>query len=159
AYTWKINGGAIGAMISSGPSKATTERSATFNFSGSGATGFQCSLDGADFAPCTSPQNYSGLSRGDHTFRVRALNGDTVGVIASYSWTINNTAPIATNQSLTTLQATAITITLSASDDDPLTYAVVDQPTGGKIAGTPPLLIYTPDADFSGTDNLTFVAN
>jgi hypothetical protein len=53
-------------------------------------------------------------------------------------------------------------ITLSASDiddGDVLNYRVVDAPTGGVLSGSGENLTYTPDADFSGNDSFTFVAN
>ncbi|MBX3010129.1 MAG: hypothetical protein KF832_01435 [Caldilineaceae bacterium] len=158
-FSWTVAASAVDVTITSGPSNPTTARSASFTFSGSGATGFACSLDNAAFVACTSPQNYSELSRGDHSFQVRALNGDTVGSVARYLWTINNMSPIAANQTLTTTQATALAITLLAADDDPMTYKLVEPPAHGVLLGTPPALIYTPDSGFVGTDQFTFVAN
>ena len=37
------------------------------------ATSFECSLDGATFAACTSPQTYTDLTRTRHSFAVRAV--------------------------------------------------------------------------------------
>lgn len=51
---------------------------------------FGCSLDGADYTPCTSPRQYAALSRGTHTFRVRATDaaGNVDATPALWSWTI-----------------------------------------------------------------------
>jgi hypothetical protein len=49
----------------------------TFTFTGtdnSGVAGFECSLDGATFAACSSPTTYTSAGRGSHTFRVRAVD-------------------------------------------------------------------------------------
>ena len=67
--------------IDSGPSGPTNDASPSFGFSSDdpGAS-FECRLDSnqeADFQPCSSPQAYSSLTDGLHTFEVRAT--DTVG--------------------------------------------------------------------------------
>ena len=62
--------------ITSGPSGTTTNRTATFAFSSSEAGGtFQCRLDSANFASCSSPRIYLLLSFASHTFQVRAIDG------------------------------------------------------------------------------------
>jgi hypothetical protein len=46
-----------------------------FSFTGTeGTSGFECSLDGSAYVACTSPNTYSGMAEGSHTFRVRAVN-------------------------------------------------------------------------------------
>jgi hypothetical protein len=71
--------------------------SASFSFTGSGGTGgivgFECSLDGAVFTTCTSPQNYTGLADGSHTFQVRAVDGggNRDATPASYTWAVQST--------------------------------------------------------------------
>src|SRR5206468_9489851 len=52
---------------------------------------FQCALDGGGFAPCASPQTYSALAGGNHTFQVRATDpaGNTDPTPASFTWTVD----------------------------------------------------------------------
>jgi hypothetical protein len=90
--------------ITSGPPSGTTQTTATIVFSGSddttpaGSLTFQCSLDSATYASCTSPKSYTGLIPGSHNVRVRAKDaaGNTDPSAASYTWTIaapDTTAP------------------------------------------------------------------
>jgi hypothetical protein len=69
-----------------------------------------------------------------------------------------NQAPTANDQTITTPEDTAVTITLTGSDpeNDPLTYIIVTNPAPGTLSGTPPNLVYTPQANFNGSDNFTF---
>jgi hypothetical protein len=64
--------------IDAGPEGDIAETSPSFTFSANeaGAT-FECSVDGAAFAPCTSPTEIGPLGAGTHTFDVRAK--DTFG--------------------------------------------------------------------------------
>ena len=61
--------------IDSGPSGPTNDATPTFGFSSDdpGAS-FECRLDGGAFAACSSPQPYSSLTDGPHTFEVRATD-------------------------------------------------------------------------------------
>ena len=76
-----------------------TDAGASFAFTGSdggsGVAGFQCSLDNGAFSACISPAAYSGLSNGDHTFAVRAIDaaGNVDPSPASLSWTVDAVAP------------------------------------------------------------------
>ena len=63
------------AVARAAPS-TTANPSFTFTSADPGAS-FACSLDGAGVAPCSSPQAYSGVSDGAHTFRVEAVDAAT----------------------------------------------------------------------------------
>lgn len=85
-------------LIDSGPPASTTSTSATFTFHSTkiGST-FACRLDSGSFTPCTSAQNYSGLTIGSHTFSVQATDtaGNTDMMPATYTWLISGSAPFA----------------------------------------------------------------
>ena len=72
-----------------------------------------------------------------------------------------NDAPIVNDSAVTTDEDSALNIILSANDidGDSLTYQVVVQPTQGALAGTAPNLVYTPNADFNGSDSFSYQAN
>jgi MYXO-CTERM domain-containing protein len=95
-HSWRIDVTAPDTSITAAPANPTHQATATFAFSATEAgVSFECSLDGAAFAACTSPATYPGLSEGPHTFQVRAR--DAVGYEdlspASHAWSIDLTAP------------------------------------------------------------------
>jgi hypothetical protein len=96
-FTWTIDTAVATVTITSYPADPTTATGATFAFTADreGAT-FECSLDGVAFSACSSPQTYTGLTDGGHTFAVRATVGGTIGSAATYSWTVDTAPPEAT---------------------------------------------------------------
>lgn len=84
-------------IIESAPSGTVSAGSARFTFSSEPGATFHCKLDDApSFTDCGSPQKYTGLGNGDHTFQVRADDTlENTGDIASHTWTI---APETTSQ-------------------------------------------------------------
>ena len=93
--SWMIDLTPPQTTIDGGPQPLTNQTSASFSFSSEAGTTFQCSVDDGDFVACTSPQPYSGMLEGTHTFRVRAT--DAVGNIdpspAERVWTVDTTPP------------------------------------------------------------------
>ena len=77
-------------FIDSGPSGSVTDTSATFSFSATEPSTFQCRLDGAAFAPCTSPMSYTNLTATSHAFQVAATDGsfNVDASPAARSWTV-----------------------------------------------------------------------
>jgi predicted extracellular nuclease len=82
-------------------------------------------------------------------------------VIVGLDLDLDNVAPVADDQEISTDEDTAVAVELTASDGDSasVTYSVVDQPANGTLSGTAPNLTYTPDSNFTGTDSFTFKAN
>ena len=74
---------------------------------------------------------------------------------------VDTNPPIAYEQVLGTPMNTALSITLSASDsdEDPLTYAIVDGPTHGVLNGSPPAVTYVPGDACVGFDSFSFQAD
>ena len=100
AYMWTIDTVAPATTVSLGPADPSNGESARFEFSASeeDAT-FECRLDGAAFAPCSSPKTYPGpLPAGVHTFAVPATDraGNPEETPAQYRWTVDTDAPEAT---------------------------------------------------------------
>ena len=90
-YTWMLDLDAPETFIN-GPSGTTTSTTETITFSAdeAGAT-FECSLDTGAYVACTSPRQLTGLTAGQHEFRVRAIDaaGNPDPTFASAVWTAN----------------------------------------------------------------------
>ena len=132
---------------SSEPPNPTSRTSASFSFSTSDSVAsVACSLDLADFVPCTTTttQTYSGLAYGTHTFTVQATDPAGNTETDSYTWTIavaptNQARPVVSGQPVVGQTLTGTTGTWSGTQ--PITYAYQWQDcnsTGGSctpIAG------------------------
>ena len=78
--------------ITKGPKKKTRKKRATFEIAGTDAravAGFECLLDGAAFAPCSSPLEVK-VKKGKHTFSVRATDdaGNVDPTPATLRWKV-----------------------------------------------------------------------
>lgn len=95
-YQWEIDSSAPPApVINSGPPANTKLTVADFSFSGTEAA-LECSLDGSAFVACTSPRHVFVPDDGNHRFEVRQKTiAGTPGTSAIYSWTVDNTKPLA----------------------------------------------------------------
>jgi len=82
--------------ITSGPTGTTTDSTPTFTFiSTEAGSTFECRVDTAAFAPCSSPHTTAALGNGAHTFQVRATDqaGNTDQSPASQPFTVAVSAP------------------------------------------------------------------
>ena len=95
-----------------------------------------------------------------------ALKAKNTAIETAISTFINTTfntnhAPVANAKTVTVAKNSTVNITLTGSDFEGsvLTYSVVSGPTHGTLSGTGSSLIYTPTANFTGTDSFTFKVN
>jgi len=72
-----------------------------------------------------------------------------------------NDPPTADDQSVTTLKDTPIAITLNGHDvdGDPLSVAIVSDPSHGMLSGTGSERTYTPEIGYTGPDTFTFMVS
>jgi probable HAF family extracellular repeat protein len=124
--------------ITSQPPTQTNSKTASFSFTSdeTGAT-FECSNDNQTWATCTSPYNYSStpLQDGSHNFYVRAKDaaGNVDKTPASYSWTVDATAPVAKAPAQTfPTTSTLGTSTTGNSVPVKLTWPAATDNTGGS---------------------------
>ncbi len=96
--SFTVSTGGPQTTIDSGPEGAIGVTSATFKYSADEPATFQCRLDAAPFLLCPAGEkSFVGLSEGEHTFEVRAVN--TAAVVdptpARRSFVVDTTAPSA----------------------------------------------------------------
>jgi hypothetical protein len=101
------------------PAAVTQSTSALFTFGSNEAeVTFECSLDGAAFAECLSPHNVGPLADGEHTLRVRTVDGSSQldPTPAAHTWRIDTTAPdtAISDQPSSTTQSTSASFSFSA---------------------------------------------
>ena len=121
-------------IITSGPNGLTNSANASFAFNSTESGGsLQCSLDGAAFTTCTSPQAYPGLAQGAHTFAVKATDaaGNTDATPATRGWTVDTIAPNTTIDNTPPARvAGAISFTFSATETNSTFQCRLDTPAG-----------------------------
>jgi len=71
-----------------------------------------------------------------------------------------NSEPVVTDISIELEEDLDINLILNATDpdEDELSYELIENPSHGSITGETPNLVYTPDENYFGSDQLTFVA-
>ena len=137
-YTWTIDTTGPTAAITQKPSDPTNSRAASFTFSATEPGSFQCKLDGAAFASCASPQLFSDLADGRHTFVVRAADAlANVGPEATYAWTIETRPPVVTVTSGPAGLSKGSTTSLSFSADEPASFRCSLDDRGFDVCSSP----------------------
>jgi hypothetical protein len=155
--SWTIDATAPDTIIDSAPSGtvSATSASITFHSTEIGST-FECSLDGAAAASCTSPASYTGLSDGSHTFSVTATDaaGNTDATPATTSWTVDTTAPdtIIDSAPSGTVSATDASITFHSTEAGSTFACSLD---GAAVAPCASPASYTGLADGAHTFSVT----
>ncbi|MBW3516989.1 MULTISPECIES: Ig-like domain-containing protein [unclassified Shewanella] len=99
---------------------------------------------------------------GSHAVTLRVTDTDGLTAEQSFSITVTNVndAPVATSASVTLEEDSSVMITLTGedADSDPLTYEVVSQPESGTLEQHGTVWLYTPEKDFNGADQISFIA-
>ena len=167
SWDWTVDVTAPTTSITAAPPTRTSQRSATFAFTSDDAGGGsvarqECSLDDAAYATCTSPQTFTGLGLGEHTFAVRAV--DTAGNVedaVTRSWSVLDF--FVEDDAARTSEDKPVTIDVSGHIVAPEGTVVSLHPersaAGGTVVAYGDRLRYTPPADFHGTDTFTYTAS
>ena len=112
--------GASEFWITDGPDGETASTSATFVFEAPGASSYGCSLDGAEPAACTSPQQYADLAEGWHSFELGPFDdrGAPFAEVEIYEWYVDLTPPETTITSApATVSGPSATFAFAADED------------------------------------------
>lgn len=130
-FAWTVDTSTPDTQLLSGPTGPQPTMTAQFTFlsgdAGPGAT-FECKVDAATFAACTSPYTASALAEGPHTFsvRVRDAVGNYDPTPATRTWTVDLTPPdtqiVAGPQGVTTSASASFTF---ASNEMGVTYQCI----------------------------------
>ncbi len=104
--------------------------------------------------------NFNGTD--SFTYRVTDGSGATSVATASITVTAVNDAPVAANSSAAGVEDNAVggTVTGTDTEGSSLTFAVATGPANGSVVlNANGSYVYTPVANFNGTDSFTFTAN
>jgi len=143
SVSWTVDLAPPSTTLDATPSSAATSNDTrNFTFSADKPSTFECSLDGAAWTSCTSPQQLV-VSEGVHTFKVQATaNGITEPSPATHTWTYDVTAPNPPIVSGSTLVYSAGSVTFrgtAAQAEDVDVYLTCTTPTtcGSHVPGVP----------------------
>ncbi len=131
-YTWEIDITPPTTTIGLKPNNPTNQTGANFTFSSSeqATSTFKCRLDNAPagFTNCSSPQPYTGLAQGTHTFEVQATDdADNTGPAASWTWVVDTTPP--------TVEITGGPTGTVPTDDASFPFTAADNPSPNSGTG------------------------
>ena len=109
----------------------------------------------------TIDRNASQINGGVYNITITASDGNGGTVSRTFTGTITNPAPTATNDAATTNEDTVVAIPVLANDTDPdgdpLTVTTATALNGTVSIGPGGVLTYTPNANFNGEDTISYV--
>ncbi len=104
----------------------------------------------------TPDANYHGHD--EFSYQVSDGSLDSIPGLVTLEITPVNDAPAGASFTVSLDEDTSAGFALTGSDvdGDTVAFAIVDGPQHGGLSGTAPSLVYTPSANFNGTDTLTY---
>jgi hypothetical protein len=179
SFTFKANNGGdsniatVSITVTAPPPPVASSQSVTVNYqtakavtlsaTGLGTITYAVTIQPAHGTLSGSASNLtytpaSGYSGAD-SFSFTASNPGGASAAAAVSLTVLPLPPVAQTQSVSDAYNGALPITLVATGNGTLTYAVASPPTHGTVAISGAVATYTPTANFAGSDSFTFTAS
>jgi hypothetical protein len=98
---WRVPLQALGRPVTqlrSGPAPWSSATSATLSYASRDGAWFECRMGADPWTPCpgttSGEMTYDDIPEGSHRFEVRAVDGETRGLPARHSFTIDRSAPV-----------------------------------------------------------------
>ena len=108
----------------------------------------------------TVDRSASQVNGGVYSVSVTASDGKGGTVTTTFTWTVTNLGPTATDDVATTNEDTPVTVSVFANDSDPdgdpLIVTAATAPNGTVVINANGTITYTPKANFNGTDIITY---
>jgi large repetitive protein len=108
----------------------------------------------------TIDRSASQVGGGNYTVVVTATDAGNLTATQTFNWRVTNPGPVAANDSASTTEDTAVTVSVLANDNDPdgdpLTVTAASAPNGTVVINANGTITYTPNANFNGTDTITY---
>jgi gliding motility-associated-like protein len=106
----------------------------------------------------------NGGFNGTDSFTFKVNDGTVDSNIATVTFNFDNMVndpPVADDQCVFVFEDNNVNITLTGSDPDgdPLNFIIVTLPKHGKITGSTPNIVYTPNLNYNGQDTIWFKVN
>ena len=121
-HTWTVDTAAPAVAISQKPANPSRDNSPSFAFAANEAASFECKLDGAALAPCSSPKAYAALADGSHTFAVAGTDAAGNTATATHIWTVDTDPPTAAVTSSPNALTNSASATFAVAADEPATF-------------------------------------
>ena len=108
----------------------------------------------------TIDNSASQIGGGTYTVTLTASDGAGGTVSTTFTWQVINPAPTAANDTASTAEDTPVTVDVLANDVDPdgdaLTVIGASAANGTVVRNADGTITYTPDANYFGTDTITY---
>lgn len=145
-HAWAVDTVAPETSLPSGLASTIAGRSLSLVLTSNEAgSTFECSLDGAVFATCPTPQVYRDLANGIHVVAIRAKDqsGNVDASPVDYRFVVDNTAPFHTYAEVTRVSQGTASVYIAADDDNGVAAYCINE------TGTAPTAV---DACWAMTD-------